>query len=409
MGIRNLMDVLKRAGVLPGVTPQADLPGSIVAIDGAQFISRHLSTAHRRHVEGAPVGQLLSARWDRRRVFSDFVGRMLEDLRMMVEKNISPVIILDGETTMDQKSATREKRLADRKKTEERESAVRKILAEVPDIEAALRNEQSAEPVSLEVEASKGASLTDLMAISAGSSTRRAPVRRGELPDTLAGKVDYLRSLSSRSFPRLSPSEMEMVETLLAALGFRVFQAPDEGERFCSFLARQGVVDYVLTTDSDVLAFGAPRLLRSADSFGASPGFSGVADYYEIDAVLKSLDMTREQFIDLCILLGTDFNVPIPRVGPVTAMQIHRDTGGSLDGLPSKYAPHREALNIEWCREFFKMEDLDGIEMTREEVAPGCVDEGEIWDKIPEEFHGARDVFTPLMKVLTPNLSETEE
>lgn len=402
MGIKNLMSVLKAAGIEPGVVPRDDLDGAVVAIDGAQFISRHLATAHRRYVEAVPPAQLMAQRWDRAHVFSDTMRRIVTDLRTMLENNIIPVIILDGEERLEEKRACQEKRKADRLKTEERERALREELAAVPDLEGALLREKAVNPVDLHAEVRRGATLMDLVELSTGGK-RGGAARRGDAPATLAGKVDLLRSLSARAFARPSRAEMETLETLLAAIGLRVFQAPDEGERFCAYLARARVADFVLTTDSDVLAFGAPRLLRSADSFGSGPGFSGVADYFELSAVLRSLDMTYNEFLDLCILLGTDFNTSIPGVGAVRARRLHADLGRTLSAeFPEKYEPHRAALCVEWCRHFFRMEDLEGVEVSRADVLPACDEGDELWESVPEQFRDARPTFRALVKGLKP-------
>jgi flap endonuclease-1 len=47
----------------------------------------------------------------------------------------------------------------------------------------------------------------------------------------------------------------------------------------------------------------------------------------DLQATLDDLDLTREQFVDVAILCGTDFNEGISGVGPKTALSAVREHG----------------------------------------------------------------------------------
>ncbi|PWA00657.1 hypothetical protein BB558_003286 [Smittium angustum] len=70
-----------------------------------------------------------------------------------------------------------------------------------------------------------------------------------------------------------------------------------------------------VSEDLDVLAFGGNKLIRY---FG-----TGIQTLLEIDRnrAQKELGLNYMQFLDLCILCGTDFTGKIPRVGPITALK----------------------------------------------------------------------------------------
>lgn len=108
-------------------------------------------------------------------------------------------------------------------------------------------------------------------------------------------------SLSFRS------EEIQAVQDLLRALGYCVLQAEYDGEALCAYLSAQGVVDAVLSNDSDVFFFGATRVLFRFTDDGA----------YLIDAdtLLQQMELTRAQFIELCLLCGTDFNASVRGIG----------------------------------------------------------------------------------------------
>ena len=55
----------------------------------------------------------------------------------------------------------------------------------------------------------------------------------------------------------------------------------------------------------------------------------------KLDHVLKELDVTREQFIDVAMLVGTDFNPEgVKGIGPKTALKLIKKHGSLEEALP---------------------------------------------------------------------------
>ncbi|KAJ2159297.1 hypothetical protein GGF46_003133 [Coemansia sp. RSA 552] len=110
---------------------------------------------------------------------------------------------------------------------------------------------------------------------------------------------------------------------LIAALGFPTHVVEDEAESevVCARLCRSGVVDAVCSEDLDVVACGA-RLLRGFFAGDAAP-------MALIDArrAWAELGLSRESFVDLCILCGTDFSSTLEKVGPITALRLISELG----------------------------------------------------------------------------------
>lgn len=102
-------------------------------------------------------------------------------------------------------------------------------------------------------------------------------------------------------------------QELVQAMGIPWLQPgpanPYEAEGVCSALYKAGLVDCVASEDTDVVVFGAP-LLRNATTTENPKLPMSVLDPVELR---KQLDMTKEQLVDLAILLGTDFTVRIPK------------------------------------------------------------------------------------------------
>jgi flap endonuclease-1 len=83
-----------------------------------------------------------------------------------------------------------------------------------------------------------------------------------------------------------------------------------EAEAYSSYLSIHNKVDAVLSEDTDVLAYGSPIFLTKIDTL------NDTVVYINYQKMLNELDMTNEMFLDLCIMLGCDYNSNIPKVGP---------------------------------------------------------------------------------------------
>uniref|UniRef100_A0A8C2XET1 Zgc:110269 n=1 Tax=Cyclopterus lumpus TaxID=8103 RepID=A0A8C2XET1_CYCLU len=109
---------------------------------------------------------------------------------------------------------------------------------------------------------------------------------------------------------------------LLKLLGVPVIQAPGDAEALCAWLVREGTVDAVASEDMDTLPFGGNILIRQLNAKKDSE----VAEY-SLTKLLEKLQISHEEFVDLCILLGCDYCDKIPGLGPkkaLTLIQKHR-------------------------------------------------------------------------------------
>src|SRR5215470_3521128 len=140
---------------------------------------------------------------------------------------------------------------------------------------------------------------------------------------------------------RLTREMAAEARELLRLMGHPVIQAPSEGEAQASHMARGGSVWAAASKDYDCLLFGAPRLLRfltiSGKEFLPSKGAFRPITPEVIDsaAMLDHYKITREQLIDLAILVGTDFNDGIKGIGPKKALKLVSDFG-SIERMPGE-------------------------------------------------------------------------
>lgn len=179
---------------------------------------------------------------------------------------------------------------------------------------------------------------------------------------------DYAKAWSKAVMTsRLTRTMVDEAKTLLSLLGIPWVQAPSEGEAQAAFLARRGDVWAAGSKDYDSLLFGAPRLVRflaigSTEYLPSQRRSRPVSpEVIDLGANLRTFGITREQLIDLAILVGTDFHPGVKGIGPKTALKRIREWG-SLERAPGDVLA-RLPQNLEAIRAFLRDPPVDPREV----------------------------------------------
>jgi flap endonuclease-1 len=153
---------------------------------------------------------------------------------------------------------------------------------------------------------------------------------------------DLARAYSKATMTsRLTREMVEEAMVLLRLLGIPVVQAPSEGEAQAAHMARAGTVWAAASKDYDCLLFGAPRLVRfltiSGKEFLPRTGTSRPIrpELIDLHRMLEALGITRDQLVDLGILVGTDFNAGIKGIGPKKALALLK-RHGAIEDMPAE-------------------------------------------------------------------------
>ncbi len=146
----------------------------------------------------------------------------------------------------------------------------------------------------------------------------KAALEAGELVEARK----YAQAASKVTEPMLDESKK-----LLSALGIPVVQAPSEGEAQAAYICQKGDVYAVGSQDFDSLLFGAPRLLRNITITGKrkiprkNTYIEVKPEIIDLEKALGELKISREQLIEMGILIGTDFNEGVMGIGPKKALK----------------------------------------------------------------------------------------
>lgn len=121
---------------------------------------------------------------------------------------------------------------------------------------------------------------------------------------------------------RMSPYILESAKELLEIMGIPYVQSFGEGEAQASYMVLNGDAWAVASQDYDCLLFGAKKIIRNLTISGNLSDL----EYLELDNVLNRLEITREQLVDIAIMVGTDFNPGIKGVGAKTGLKIVKNS-----------------------------------------------------------------------------------
>ncbi len=169
------------------------------------------------------------------------------------------------------------------------------------------------------------------------------------------GRIEDARKAAQAS-SRLTSPMIDESKGLLTALGIPVIQAPSEGEAVAAQMARENLVWASASQDNDSLLYNCPRMIRNLSISGRrriarSQAYKTIEpQLIDLDDNLRILEITREQLIDVAILVGTDYNDKVPDIGPKSALKLikkHENIEGILSTFKvSKKPKDRQKYGI---------------------------------------------------------------
>ncbi|KAG9130283.1 hypothetical protein Leryth_004277 [Lithospermum erythrorhizon] len=172
-----------------------------------------------------------------------------------------------------------------------------------------------------------------------------------------SGNVEDIEKFSKRTV-KVTRQHNEDCRKLLRLMGVPVVEAPSEAEAQCAALSRTGKVYAVASEDMDSLTFGATKFLRHL----MDPSSKKIPVMeFEVSKVLEGLNLTMDQFIDLCILCGCDYCDSIRGIGAQTALKLIRQHG-SIENILENINKERYQIPENWpyqeARRLFKEPDV---------------------------------------------------
>jgi len=266
-----------------------------IAIDVLSIFHPQKITAYNDHIDASP--NTVPNDYD---ITTGALMRFAKLLASMVHQGCVPVCVMDGRATK-LKSKTQ---ITRRKKTDEYSNQ---------QVEAEIRLEQ------LEEELAKP---------KAEPQTEEEHQQRAEEMLVAASEKTELTkrvATAMKGSVRISEEDKQRLNRLVSAMGLPYIIAPEEAEKYCAQLVREGHCRAALSSDTDLFAHGCPVIIRQLKG--------NVARVCILDNVLRQLDMSYETFVDFCVMCGTDYNPNVPGFGTERSYKLIQQYG-SLEAMP---------------------------------------------------------------------------
>lgn len=118
-------------------------------------------------------------------------------------------------------------------------------------------------------------------------------------------RQDIIASMDQlkKQIVQINKDKIESVKSLIRAYGATYFDAPGEADELCALLVIKKKVWACLSEDMDLFVYGCTRVLRYFSLIGHT-----VVLYYT-KGILSELEMSQQEFKEICVLSGTDYNI----------------------------------------------------------------------------------------------------
>jgi flap endonuclease-1 len=195
---------------------------------------------------------------------------------------------------------------------------------------------------------------------------------------------------------RLTTEMVEESKSLLEGMGVPYIQAPTEGEAQAAQMVEKGLAYATASQDYDALLFGSPLLVRNLSITGRRK--VPRQDRYimiepeeiKLKETVDSLGISREKMIWIGLLVGTDFNKGVKRVGPKTALKLVKeyDDLNELTKFVEEKYEHEFEVELDELVGFFMNPPYEEV---KEKMIWGQVKKDKIIDMLVEKHDFAHE------------------
>lgn len=200
--------------------------------------------------------------------------------------------------------------------------------------------------------------------------------------ETAVEEGDIKKAFSKAQQTSKMTSEIrESSKELIAHLGLPIIHAPSDGEAQAAYMCSKGDAWATASQDFDSLLFGTPVLVRNITITGRRK-LPGKDQYRDVrtelvtsEEFLSKLGITREQLVDMSIMIGTDFNPGIPGIGPKKGLKLIKEN------KDLEHVMERQGIEIPLYQEIRDI-FLAGDYSDEYSVEPGEIDRDAVMDML---------------------------
>jgi len=155
------------------------------------------------------------------------------------------------------------------------------------------------------------------------------------------GNVEEAKKYFSRALV-LRSRMIDLFMDILIELNIEFVVSPYEADAQMAYMVREGIADFAISEDSDLIAYGCPKILLKLNPIGSCQAFS-FQDFYnstfegkEQKSLLQLQKLSSDDFTFACIMAGCEYLNNIERVGLKSVLKIF-EKEGSFDKVMEFY------------------------------------------------------------------------
>jgi flap endonuclease-1 len=166
--------------------------------------------------------------------------------------------------------------------------------------------------------------------------------------------------LEIRSF-QINDQMIKDLKTMLTLCGIPYIQAEEESDQLLAYLDMNGYTEGTISEDTDIVVFGGLDLYKNVFP-NVNLKTKPKIEHIKYNKILDDLDWSRSQFVDLALLLGSDYAEHINGVGPVKATELVNEND-DIYNIVKDLSDKKTAEIYEKAKEFLM---TDGLKQSKE-------------------------------------------
>lgn len=173
------------------------------------------------------------------------------------------------------------------------------------------------------------------------------------MPEGVAFDIQYIEDKMIKKQDQViyvSGADFITLKTLFTIHNIPFFTSPTEAEKMCAQLCIMGHVKAVLSDDTDVIAYKCPITISKLNS---SSGGCFTINHTEL---LEKMKFTETQFMDHCIMCGTDYNKNLTGIGSIVSYKYILEYG-NIEEMAKQKGIDVSILDHENVRRLFTVFD----------------------------------------------------
>ena len=237
-------------------------------------------------------------------------------IRLFKKYNVHVNIILEGESPVE-KNKEKENRKKQRQQQEQKISTIKRDLEEYHNSNTI---SQELRELCKKLDKNDNEKVEKLLHFN--SSTNEENTELTYLDNRILQLIDEFIDKKEGQMVNVTREDLDKILNLCNSLGVPCIQSENEAETLCCKLSKNvkniekntlyNIKSIgVISEDTDVLAYGCELFICDLNVA------NGDCNVIYLPSLLETMEMKYQQFLEFCILSGTDYNINIPGIGSV--------------------------------------------------------------------------------------------